>query len=138
MSRQPTTSAQALRWHNQALSDMAMHLDIQVDYDDPQVGWFITRMTRGGPMVAARIWLEQEVCADTGELLSDEVLKCEINGQEFDPIDGWQRVAAEPIDRSLFNFLTATVKWAADNAPAEPMANVRRAVDWLQVPTPKF
>ena len=138
MSRQPTTSAQALRWHNQALSDMAMHLDIQVDYDDPQVGWFVTRMTRGGPMVPARIWLEQEVCPDTGELLSDEVLKCEINGQPRDAYEVWHWICGEPIEESAFNYLIARGEFAREWAPSEPAANPYSRVDWSKVPTPTF
>lgn len=136
--RRPSDDATALAWYWKALNDASLHLDLTIDYNLPECGWFQTRLVRGGPMVPARIWLEQEIDIATGELISDEVLKCEINGREADPIDGWQRCAANPIERSLFNFLTATVKWAGDNAPAEPMANPYRSTDWLQVPTPTF
>lgn len=136
--RTPTTAPQALRWHNQAMSDIAMHLSLEVDYDDPQCGWFLTRLSKGGPLLPARIWLEQEVCPQTGQLLSDEVLKCEINGQLHDPEKAWLWMASEPIEEQAYTYLIARKDFAETYAPHEPAANPFAKVDWSQVPTPTF
>ena len=136
--RAPTTNAEALRWHNQALNDMALHLPVAVDNHDPQCGWFITKLVSGGPWVPARIWLEQEVCPETGELLGPEILKCEINGRERDPIEAWPWLASNPIDEGAFAYLVAKEEFARQWAPHEPAANPFKRVDWSNVPTPSF
>jgi hypothetical protein len=136
--REPSTNATALAWYYRALNDKSLHLDLEIDYSEPQAGWFETRLKSGGPFVPARIWLEQEVCEVTGELLSDEILKCQINGREFDPIDGWERIAANPIMQSKFNFMVANAEYAKDYAPHEPAANPYKRTDWATVPTPQF
>lgn len=136
--RNPTTAAAALRWHNQALSDKALHLDIEAEFETPHCGWFQTRVVRGGPWVPAMIWLEQEVCPDTGELLSDEVLKCEIAGQLRDPYESWHYLFREPIDEPTYKYLMARGEYARNYAPTEPAANPYKATDWLKVPTPTF
>lgn len=136
--REPTTAAAALRWHNQALSDKALHLDIEVDYDSPQCGWFKSKVSRHGIEVAARIWIEQEICPVTGELLSDEVMKCEIAGRLVDPGEVWMWQAGQPITEQEYNYLIARDEYARAWALDEPAANPYKAVDWLKVPTPTF
>lgn len=136
--RQPSTNATALAWYWQALNDKVLHLQPEIDYSEPQCGWFETRFKSGGPFVPARIWMEQEVCPETGELLSDEVLKCEINGREFDPIDGWERISSNPITQARFNFMVANADYAKEYAPHEPVANPYTPTDWTKVPVPQF
>ena len=136
--REPTTEAQALKWHFQALNDKALHLPIEVDFEAPQCGWFVTRACRGGPWVPARIFIEQELCPDTGELLSDEILRCEINGQLRDPYEAWIWLCSEPIDEAAYAYLMARKDYAENWAPSEPAANAFVKVDWLKVPTPSF
>ena len=104
---------------------------------DPQPGWYKRRLVRGGPWVPARIWLYSEV-DDAGELLAPEILQAECNGAWADPDDLWSYVAANPITEAEFKFLSATIEWTQTNAPQEPMANPRQAVDWTAVPTPTF
>jgi hypothetical protein len=136
--REPSTNASALAWYWQALNDKALHLALEIDYSEPCCGWFETRLKSGGPFVPARIWLEQEVCENTGELLSDEVFLCEINGQSFDPVDGWERIAANPITQARFNFMVLNAEWAKDYAPHEPVANPFQKTNWANVPAPQF
>ena len=136
--REPTTAAQALRWHNKALIDKALHLPIEVDFEAPHCGWFVTRACRGGPWVPARLWIEQEVCPDTGELLSDEVMRCEINGKLRDPYEAWIWLCSEPIDQARHAYLVARKDFAETWAPSEPAANAFVKVDWGKVPTPSF
>ena len=136
--RTPTTEAAALRWHNQALSDKELHLPIEAEFETPHCGWFQTRVVRGGPWVPARIWIEQEVCEETGELLSNECLKCEINGQLRDPYESWHWLYREPIDEAAFKYLMARKDYAETWAHEEPAANAFTKLDWLRVPTPTF
>lgn len=136
--REPTTAAAALRWHTQALNDKALHLDIEAEFETPHCGWFQTRVVRGGPWVPARIWIEQELCPDTGELLSDEVMRCEIAGQLRDPYESWHYLFREPIDEPTYRYLLARGEYARTWAPDEPSANPYKAMDWLKIPTPTF
>lgn len=136
--REPTTAVAALRWHNQALSDKALHLDIQAEFETPHCGWFMTRVVRGGPWVPAKIWIEQEVCEETGELLSDEIMRCEIAGREQDPCEVWHWLYREPIEESAYLYLMARAEYATAWAPDEPAANPFSKVDWSTVPSPTF
>ena len=86
----------------------------------------------------ARIWLVQEVCPDTGELLADEIMQAEVGGAQANPELEWSFVRGNPIDEAEFNYLMALQEWAAEHAPDEPMANPRQPISWLKVPTPTF
>lgn len=136
--RTPTTEVAALAWHTQALNDKALHLPVEAEFETPHCGWFLARMTRGGPPVPARIWIEQEVCEVTEELLSDEVMRCEINGELRDPYEAWHWLFGEPIDEARYQFLMARKDYAETWAPQEPAANARHKTDWLKIPTPTF
>lgn len=74
--RQPTTEAQAYRWWRDALAGLrpARH------EDDPQCGFYKTRVVRGGPLVGVAIWLEQDIDPETGELTAPETLAAICNG----------------------------------------------------------
>ena len=128
--REPTTISGALAWHIQAVKDKSLHLRPTVeDFELPQCGWFKTRVARGGPYVPVRIWIEQEACPETGELLSDEIVKCEVNGRETDPIAAWPWVCGEPITESEFNYMVARADFALTWAPHEPAANPFQRTD---------
>lgn len=135
--REPTPIAVAFAWHRQALEDMALGLEVTAT-EEPQCGWFRRRMAKGGVQVPARIWLFQEIDADTGELLSDELMQCEVNGEYRDPHDEWTWLFGQPISEAEFSYLTERNRWAERYAPDEPAANPRQPVDWLKVPTPRF
>lgn len=139
MIRQPSTASSALAWYWQAINDKSLHLATEaINYDVPECGWYQGRQTRGGPFVPVRFWLEQEVCPDTGELLSDEIIKCEINGREADPQAVWSWVCQDPITEQEFDYMVARAKFARKWAPDEPAANPFKPTDWSKVPTPKF
>jgi hypothetical protein len=131
--RQPTPHADQYAWHRAALAGEEPEITATA-----QCGWFKRRMVRGGPWVPCRLWLFQEIDDATGELLDDERLQAECNGEYADPEDIWSFVAANPITEAEFKFLSATAEWSRLNAPDEPMATPHQAVDWLRVPTPTF
>ena len=130
--RTPTPLADQYAWHRAALAGEEPEITATA-----QCGWFKRRLVRGGPWVPARIWLVQEI-DDAGELIAPELLQAECNGEYADPDDVWSYVAANPITEAEFKFLSATIEWSQTNAPHEPMANPRQAVDWLAVPIPTF
>lgn len=136
--REPSTPQSALQWYWQAMDDKALHLEITAEFETPHCGWFLARATSGGPWLPARIWLEQEVCEETGELLSDEAYRCEINGQLRDPFEAWHWLYREPIDEARYNYLTVRGEYARNYAPDEPAANPFKKTDWGKVPTPTF
>ncbi len=136
--RTPTTAAQALEWYWQAMNDKALHLEISAEFETPQCGWFQTRVASGGPFVPARIFIEQEVCPETGDLLSDEVMRCEVAGQLRDPYEQWHYLFREPIDEARYRYLVARGEYARTWSPYEPAANPFKKIDWTKIPTPQF
>jgi hypothetical protein len=135
MSR-PTPREELYRWHSNAM--LGVLGDDPPITDDPQCGWFQRPLVKGGVMVPARIWMHQPVDEETGDLVGDETLQCEVDGRYADPNAQWTWLAGAPISEAEFNYLTAKRQWSEDYAPHEPYANPRQPVDWLAVPTPSF
>lgn len=131
----PIPHAELYAWHTQALDDIAMHIGLEIT-DDVQSGWFKRRLVKSGPWVPVRIWLYQPI--EDGELVGDAKWQCDMNGQYADAEDQWPWVCQNPITEAEYNYMTANIAWAAENAPDEPAANPRQAVDWLKAPTPQF
>ncbi len=136
MIRQPTPPAVAYAWHANALR--GVYGDEIVTTEEPQPGWFKRRLVKGGVFVPARIWIDGETDPDTGELLSDERLRCEVNGRSADPHEEWQWLAGAPISEAEFRYLTAVAAHAGWHQPDQPQANPRRPIDWMTVRPPHF
>lgn len=132
----PTPHAALYAWHTNALLGVLAE-EPQAFNEDAECGWFKRRLVKDGPFVPARIWMYQPT-DEAGDLVGDEVLQCEVNGQFADPQQQWSWLCGNPITEQEFNYLTAILKWSAENAPHEPMANPRKAIDWTKVPTPTF
>jgi len=86
--------------------------------DGPQPGFFRTRKVSKGDWLPVRVWIEDgERDPDTGELLSDQVMRCEIDGERADPFEGDRKTDRastmprylffRPIPEAEFNYLTA-------------------------------
>ncbi len=129
------SQADLCRWHTTALEDLRLHLDLEVT-DEVQCGWFKRRLVKQGPWVPCKIWLYQPI--EDGELVGDEKWQCEVNGQYADAEDQWLWLCQNPITEADYNYMVASLAWAAENAPDEPMANPRNKVDWTKVPIPQF
>lgn len=106
--------------------------------NDPQCGWYKVMLVKGGPYVPAAIYIEREIDPDTGELLTDEIMRCEISGRFHDPEDAWLWCWETPISKAEFDYLKAVAYHAAFHAPDQPEANPRKKIDWLSVEPPKF
>jgi len=101
MIRQPSTKARLYAWHRAAVAgeNPPRHEGL------PECGWYRTRLVKGGPWVPVRIWCEQEVDPQTGELTAPEVLRCEVDGMRRDPARAWTFL--HPITRAEFEALSA-------------------------------
>jgi hypothetical protein len=99
MIRQPSTFRQLYGWWVAATrgENPPRH------EGDPQCGWYQCKLVKGGPWVPARVWCEQMICEETGELTEPERLLCEIDGQRRDPATWWIRL--RPITRAEYETL---------------------------------
>jgi hypothetical protein len=102
---------------------------------EPQPGYFKQRLVRGGPWVPVRIWYDFTL-DDNGELASDEVLKCEVDGKPADPETVWTYVAKRTISKAEFQFLGSLSAYAKARDPDEPLAQPRKPIDHLTTPIP--
>lgn len=132
--RKPTPRIEQYRWHTAALAGLAP----PIHSDDPQCGWYRTKLTRGGVWVPAQIWLHQKVDKLTGQLEDDERFCCVIHGQHKDPFEQWHWLAPEPIDQDEYDYLTKSLAWAAEYEPDSPEGMPDHAVDWFTSPLPNF
>ena len=120
-------------WHRAALAGEKPQIT-----SEPQCGWFLRRFIRFGPQVPCRIWLEQKVDPETGELTEDAVLCCDIDGRPADPEEQWSYLAGDPITEKEFEHQTAVSRYAKKRDPREPLANPRKPIDLLTIPVPTF
>ncbi len=127
--RGPTPWRIAYAWFVAAIEGMAPPIT-----SEPQPGFFERRLVKGGPFVGARIWLHQEICAETGELMADEYLRCEVDGIEMDAEDQWTWLAGKPITEARYRYLSGLRDWAAGFSPDDPAANPSRPLNALETP----
>jgi hypothetical protein len=127
--RRPTPPAALYAWHSKALKVLKPVID-----DTPHCGWFKRKLVKGGVFVPARIWMHQEVCPETGDLLTDEVLLCEVNGKPADPDDAWSWLCSSPITEQEFRYLTARISFAVAHEPTDAFANFMKPIDLNSTP----
>lgn len=146
--RKPTTETDLLSWYRRALANTKKPEYLQDRRDmsvtlDPECGWFKRKMVRGGPWMAARIWVEihdQPIDKETGELAGDERLlwRCTVGGVERDPVDEWFNLCQRPIDVDEFDYLTRLQRYAKNVEPREPLATPKEPIDLGRAPPPIF
>lgn len=127
--RRPTPIAQLYDWHARALRGLE-----PVNDGTPHCGWWKRRLVKGGVFVPARIWMYQDLDPETGELLSDELMQCEVNGRWADPEEAWTWVCSNPITEQEFNYLTARIDHAIRHEPDDPFAAPTKPIDMNQTP----
>jgi hypothetical protein len=124
MIRQPTSKAAQYAWYRSAIAgrDAPRHDAL------PEAGWYKYRAVKQGPFIPVRIWLDQEICPVTGELMADEVLRCEALNQSRNPEAIWTYL--RPIPRAEYNALVDLHRsmdlMAATNCPID-IGQVRHA-----------
>lgn len=102
MSRQPTSNGAAYAWHSAAVAGKKPAIT-----SEPQCGWFKRQLRKDGPYVGARIFMEQPMDRETGELIGDEVMRCEVDGKRRVPEEEWLWLAGDPITLEDFLALSA-------------------------------
>lgn len=106
---------------------------------EPRPGFFAMRLVKGGPEVAARLYLACPMDPEFGEPTDrPRHLLAEVDGAEA--TEGWiPRIwtSGREISAADFHYLRDDAEWCRDNAPDEPRANPRRAVDPRRV-APSF
>lgn len=101
-----------------------------LDLNTPVVGYYKRRLVRGGPWVAARIWQEGGERDEAGDLLSDERLLCEIDGQPRDALEQWPYLADSRIDHAEYLYLLADSQHAKAHRVDDPKATPTAPVDF--------
>ena len=96
--RRPTTAAAAYAWHRAMLAGD----EPERHEGEPQCGWFRARLVKGGPWVAARIWIERDI-DENGELAGPEEYRCEVDGERRNPYGMWTYLT--PISRAEYDAL---------------------------------
>ena len=127
--RRPTPVAALYAWHAAALRGLG-----PVNDGTPRCGWYKRRLVRGGVFVPSRIWMVQDICPETGELLSDEVLRCEVNGLCADPEEAWTWISGHPVTEQEFRYLAARIDFAIRHEPHDPFAMPSRPIDLNRTP----
>lgn len=105
--------------------------------ENPEPGFFKRRLVKGGPWVPVAIWIEAER-DEAGDLLSDEVVKCTVDGRLVDVDSHWTYCAGSPITEAEFDYLSRVSSYAKASDKREPLANPRKPIDPLKFPLPTF
>lgn len=119
--RQPTGLVERWAWWESAVAG----LDPPIHEDEPQAGFFkVRRFPYGkwpqGPFVAARVWwVPGQTDPETGELLSDEICRAEVDGRPTDPWRAWPWLARRPIPESEWMWLKAMSPLLPTSIPAK-------------------
>ena len=112
--RSATTPHIAFKWHRDMLAGKT-----PATTHEPQCGWFRRKLVKGGPFVPARIYLDQVTDPETGELTGDEVMRCEVNGEQREPDSEWTWLADKPISRTEYLEMIAAT-FASGASTTEP------------------
>lgn len=128
--RRPTPLTELYRWHRESLAGKKPQIT-----SEPQCGFFKRTMVKGGAPVGARIWMEQPTDPDTGELVGDEVMRCDVGGKERDPTDEWVWLADYPISEADYLYLVADADYCRKHLPRAPQANPRERAKPRTIPT---
>lgn len=98
--------------------------------DEPMPGLYKMRREKGGRFVAVKITIVSEVCAETGELLTDERLLGYLgNGPAIDAFeilcDWWRACSKYPIRKAEYDALLSERRHFAEAAEAFRSASYR-------------
>ena len=96
---------------------------------DPQPGFYKTRRARNGPWLPVKVWFHVADRDEAGDLMEDEGMRCEIDGERVSPYQAWMSVARHPISEAEFKRLSALRQWADDHAPDDPYAAPDQPID---------
>ena len=111
-------------WWEAAVKGLTLRTQLPIH---PQAGFYQTKLVRGGPMVGAAIWREEEKDAD-GTPTGMDIVRCEIAGKARDPFAEWVRLSMYPIPRSEFKYREAAAAYDRLYRPESPRANPTKPI----------
>jgi len=100
--------------------------------DTPQPGHYKTRVVRNGPFVPARVWINVPERDEAGDLMDDEGLMMEVdgefvNGQHMD--QKWLWMIGNPITKQEYDFMIADSDHAQKYRPGDPKSQPTKPID---------
>lgn len=119
--RKPTTLEEKWGWWERMTAGEPAEFTPRED--EPQAGFYkIRKFPYGqwpnGPWLPARVWWESgQIDPETGELMTDEICHCDIDGKQKDPWRVWTWLMRHPIPESEWNFLRAMSPLTASKIP---------------------
>lgn len=91
-------------WHAAAMAGLKPPV-----HSDPECGWFLRYTgTDGKEMnyerhyLPASVYWERQIDPETGEILGDDILRCDIGGVFVDPEAAWISIAKRPISEDEY------------------------------------
>lgn len=105
------------------------------DINNPIPGFYKTKLNGKGVDVPARIYIIPGDRDEFGELTSDDIWRCEVDGEERDPWDQWTWLMGNSLDddpvkaEAKYNYMRASSDWDRENDPDSPFANPKKAID---------
>lgn len=96
--------------------------------DDPQVGFYQIKLVKKGPFIPVRIWDHIAERDEAGDLMEDEGLRCQIDGEEANPYEQWVYFGNNPITEAEYNFMVADSAHAKKYRPDDAKATPRKAI----------
>lgn len=97
--RQPTSWHTAHAWWRAALRDPRTPRH----EGEPQPGYYARRAVKNGPLLPVRVFIDQRIDPETGELADDETIRAEELGRQIDPVRIWTHL--RPISRAQHDAL---------------------------------
>lgn len=129
--RRPTPLMVLYRWHTAAMRGQAP----EIHEGEPQAGWFRTRLVKAGPWVPARIWWEQPIDPETGELTGPETLRCTVRLEQRDPFRVWTWLAGNPISRADYLRLVDEIARCEREDPTNPVLFPEQPINLTRRPS---
>jgi hypothetical protein len=127
----PTPDSELFAWWRASLAGE----NPPIHEDEPQCGFFRTRLIKGGIVVASRIYVRQ-IVSQLGFLQFCEVMRCEIGDARFDVGSSWPWLCKNPIKKSEYLFLLEQAAWAKRFDKESPHACPFMPVDYTIVKIP--
>lgn len=93
----------------------------QIDLDKPEPGFYRTRLCKGGPWVPVRIWKTGER-DENGDLLEDEAMHCDVNGEAHDVFRMWEWCGGRPITIQEYRRLRRELRGVDPRQPVDLMS----------------
>lgn len=74
-------------------------------HSTPEVGWFLRYIGMAGnerQYLPASVYWQRQIDEETGEILGDDILRCDVGGVLVDPEEAWLSIAKRPISEQEY------------------------------------